>query len=308
MNAWEARGAQHIALLAVTILALLISYADQLVSAQPVQDPPANIELAQSDDHPPLWFDEVSFSEAVRNAPESAVATGDVVGGIIPQHWFAGHLITGFFAGLAAQKHPETIILIGPNHTNSGQARMLTSDRAWSTPFGRVEADLAIIETLKESGLVELGGDALTPEHSVAGIMPAIRYYLPAARVVPIILAGNVGLAEAERLAAVLTPLVDEDTVLVASVDFSHYLIQSEASVRDELTLEALRSFDSARLFTLDNDYLDSPPSIAVLLEAMRRIGSDGLALFENTNSGLLAGDELAPTTSYFAGYYYRSK
>ena len=77
--------------------------------------------------------------------------------------------------------------------------------------------------------------------------------------------------------------------------------------MRDELTLAALRSFDSARLFTMDNDYLDSPPSIAVLLETMRLIGSDDLTLFENTNSGLLAGDELAPTTSYFAGYYYRS-
>ena len=308
MNAWEARGAQHIVLLSVCILAMVFSGADQLVRAQPAIDPPANMRQAPGDDHPPLWFDEVSFSEAVRNAPPTAEAAGHVVGGIIPHHWFAGHLITAFFAGLAAQEHPKTIILIGPNHTNSGLARMLTSDRAWSTPFGRVEADLDIIGALLETGLVELGGDALTPEHSVAGIMPAIRYYLPAARVVPIILAGSIGLAEAERLAVALTPLLDEDTVLVAAVDFSHYLVQSEASVRDELTLEALRSFDSARLFTLGNDYLDSPPSIAVLLEAMRLVGSDSLALFENTNSGLLAGDELSPTTSYFAGYYHRSK
>ena len=156
--AWEARGVQHIALLAVTVLALAISCADQLVRAQPEQEQPAVVGQTPGDDHPPLWFDEVSFSEAVRNAPESATATGDVVGGIIPHHWFAGHLITGFFAGLAAQEHPATIVLIGPNHANSGRARMLTSDRAWSTPFGRVEVDLDIVEVLKQSGLVGIGG------------------------------------------------------------------------------------------------------------------------------------------------------
>ncbi len=73
------------------------------------------------------------------------------------------------------------------------------------------------------------------------------------------------------------------------------------------LTLRAIRALDTGLLYTLGNDYLDSPPSIGVLLESMRALGSEEFVLLEHTNSGALAGDELSPTTSYFTGYYYRT-
>ena len=305
------RAMQHLALLILALAAIAATFAGDRATAErpePAAAVPPPAPSGAPHSHPALWYDEATFARAVRDAPAPPPLAGEIAGGIIPHHWLAGHLITGFFAALAAQDQPpRTIILIGPNHTNAGQARALTSDLPWSTPFGLVEPDSQRIESLVKAGLVEIGGDVLTPEHSVAGIMPAVSRYLPDARVVPIILAGGFALGEAERLAAALVPMLDEHTVLVAAVDFSHYLVQSEAQARDELTLRAIRDFDSGLLYTLGNDYLDSPPSIAVLLESMRALASDEFVLLVNTNSGVLTSDELAPTTSYFSGYYYRT-
>lgn len=259
---------------------------------------------AASDSHPALFYDAAQFDKGLRAAAAAPAPVGAVAGGIVPHHLLAGGMINAFFRGLARTDPPKTVILIGPNHDNEGAGRVLTSELSWSTPYGVVEPDLAWVHALIEDGLARADEPVLTTEHSVAGIMPAIAYELPDARVVPIILSGGLGPAEAQRLGAELAARADEDTVIVAAVDFSHYLVSAEAQRRDRVTLEALRVFDAGRLFTLDNGYLDSPPSIAVLMAAMTARGSDRFVLLANSNSGLLEDDELVPTTSYITGYY----
>jgi AmmeMemoRadiSam system protein B len=253
--------------------------------------------------HPALFYNERDFVDSLRAADAIAQPQGRVAGGIIPHHLLAGHLIDAFFRGLATDP-PATVVLIGPNHDKDGSARVLTSRLSWDTPYGAVEPDLGLIDSLVTAGLVSVQDPVLTTEHSVAGIMPAVQYYLPDARVVPLILSGDVAPVEAQRLAGALAERADGDTVFVAAVDFSHYLVASEAARRDTFTLQALHTNDASVLFTLNDQYLDSPPSIAVLIETMRALGAGGFVLLEHTNSGELLNDLLVPTTSYFMGYY----
>ncbi len=274
------------------------------VSCRDEQPEAAQVPAVARPSHPALFFDKAAFFKAVEAADSRLGPEGPVAGGIIPHHWLAGHLITAFFQGLAEGDPPETVVLIGPNHPNAGSARMLTSDLAWATPFGLVEPAQEWIRRLSDNGLVGIESSVLTTEHSVAGIMPAIKYYLPEARVVPLILSGDLTGAEARRLSQALVGHWNGGVVLVAAVDFSHYLVRSEAERYDAITLDALRTFDTAALSTFDNRYLDSPPSIAVLMYAMLELDADEFVLLENTNSGALAEDQLAPTTSYIVGYY----
>jgi AmmeMemoRadiSam system protein B len=138
----------------------------------------------------------------------------------------------------------------------------------------------------------------------VAGIMPAIAYYLPHARVVPLIIRGDASPEETARLGEALAGLMDDRTVLVAAVDFSHDLVSRAAEERNAVTLGILRGGDSAPLFALDNQYLDSPESIAVLMQAMASREAGPFVLTADTNSAALHDDEFAPTTSYLIGYY----
>lgn len=131
--------------------------------------------------------------------------------------------------------------------------------------------------------------------------MPYIKYYLPDATVVPIILKSSVTFDESEALSGDLAKMMtDSDTVLVAAVDFSHYLTSREAQENDTMTQRLIQSFESRNLFGLTSDYLDSPPSIATLLETMKRVGAKRAGLVANTNSGLLTNDTVSGVTSYF--------
>jgi hypothetical protein len=107
-----------------------------------------------------------------------------------------------------------------------------------------------------------------------------------------------------ETLAAALAPLLDGETAIVAAVDFSHYLSAEQARQNDGETLEALQSLDSSRILSFSNEHVDSPASIAAVLETMHLLGATEFEPRENINSGDLGGPALAPVTSYITGYY----
>ncbi len=265
--------------------------------------PPSITQAAPA--HPLTFFDDRAFAVALARA--EAAHPNPMTGAravIVPHHWFAGHLILGGLRDLAASGDYQRIVLIGPNHVNAGAAAVVTSDIAWRTPFGSVEPDAEALRSLLDGGFAQSQPEVLTYEHSVAGIVPAIAYYLPEARLVPLALRRDMTAGEVQRLAAALASLLDSRTVLVAAVDFSHYLSAEEAGRRDRETLAALDSLDSSRILSFGDDHLDSPPSIAALLEAMRLTGAGEFRLGENTNSSELGGSALEPVTSYIYGFY----
>ena len=285
----------------------VIAFVFVLLPSTPRQPEPASIALTQRA-HPPTFFDEHAFAAAlVRTEAADPNPMPGVRAVIVPHHWLAGHLILGGLRDLAASGDYRRIILIGPNHVNAGGAAVITSDIPWQTPFGPIEPDADAIRRVLSVGFAESEPDVLTYEHSIAGIVPAIAYYLPEARVVPLALRHDVTAAEVERLAAALAPLLDSHTAIVAAVDFSHYLSAEQARQRDGETLAALHSLDSSRILSFDDEHLDSPASIAVLMESMRLRGSTELELRENSNSSELGGSTQAPVTSYIFGYYHSS-
>jgi AmmeMemoRadiSam system protein B len=255
--------------------------------------------------HPLIFFDDQAFGQALRRT--EAADPAPMPGAralILPHHWLAGHLILGSLRDLAASGDYRRIILIGPNHVNAGGGAVITSDLAWQTPFGLVEPDGEAISGLTSEGVAVSEPSVLTYEHSVAGIMPAIAYFLPDVRVVPLVLRSDVTPAEVETLAAALAPLLDGETALIAAVDFSHYLSAQQARQNDRETLEALESLDSSRILSFSNEHLDSPASIAVVMETMRLLGASEFEVRENINSSDLGGPALPPVTSYVVGYY----
>jgi AmmeMemoRadiSam system protein B len=267
---------------------------------------PALDSIAQAQPaHALIFFDDRAFSLALARA--EATDPSPMPGAravIVPHHWLAGRLILSGLRDLAASGDYRRIVLIGPDHVNAGDAAVTTSDRSWQTPFGLVQPDAGAIDRLISAGLVRSEPEVLTYEHSVAGIMPAIAYYLPEARVVPLVLRHDLTPLEVKRLAAALAPLLDHSTAIVAAVDFSHYLSTNEARQQDRDTLAALRSLDSSSILSFGDEHLDSPASIGVLMEAMRLVGNTDFVLRENSNSSDMGGSLSAPVTSYIYGYY----
>lgn len=222
-----------------------------------------------------------------------------IVAGVLPHHLVAGTMIMELLEHVAAQE-PEVLVLIGPNHYNQG-GRIITGLADWQTPLGLVKTEKSLVCSLLEQREVVRDEKILGKEHSVGNLMPLIKHFLPATPVVPVILHYGVSLTEVDQLLDRLqAALQDKRAVLLASVDFSHYLTREEAQEKDRFTLQVMRDFDYATLFRLDNAYLDSPASLAGALRWAERAGIKNFHILGNTNSGVLFRDDKMATTSYF--------
>ena len=256
--------------------------------------------------HPVTSYDARAFSLALeKTAGMPVVPMPDARAIVVPHHWLAGHLILSSLRDLSSGTRYDRVILIGPDHVGAASAGAVTSDLPWETPFGLLRPDTESVSRLAASDAVRLEPDTLSDEHSLAGIVPAIAYYLPDAEIVPLALRHDLDIGQVRALAGTLAPLLDDDgTVIVASVDFSHYLSAAEARARDAETLAAMGAMDSQAILSFGDEHLDSPPTVTLVTELMRSRGAGEFQLRQNTNSGDLFGSFSPPVTSYIAGYY----
>lgn len=266
--------------------------------------PTGDSSLQQKGSHIVKFFDEQNFTNALSKTKDITTPNYVIRGGIIPHDLFASFIISGFFKGLSAQK-PTNIILLGPNHYEKGNYKVLTSSYSWDTAFGNLAPDLASIHSLVGSGLAKIDEEDVPNDHSVAGIMPFIKYYLPDAKVTPLLLSSRMTEDDTRKLANRLAGLTTKETIIIASVDFSHYLNSSEAEEKDALTIQAIKDNNLKELFLFNSDHLDSPPAIATLLIAMQKGKTTTMEILNHTNSGKLQYNDSIETTSYFSIYFH---
>ena len=277
-------------------------------SKVPGFEKPKSTVLGVKQAHTKQFFEEKLFYQGVTQAkielqknPQNSLEI--IKGGIVPHHLFPSFILSGFFQRLEEQNkisEIKQVIIIGPNHAEEGQNWALTSKYAWNTPFGAVEPDLENINALTENNLIQINEPVLSLEHSIGGITPYLKYYLPNAKITPIIVKYKISPENLENLSQKITNLASgSDTVIISSVDFSHYLPANVAKNKDKTTLKILQNYNYSKLLTLNNDYIDSPASIAVLLKTMEKLQTTKQNLLYHTNSGELQNDFSGQTTSY---------
>ncbi|MFA6294792.1 MAG: AmmeMemoRadiSam system protein B [Candidatus Paceibacterota bacterium] len=254
-----------------------------------------------SSTHQAYFFDSSTFTDAIEKVKYSDKNyPKPIIGGVVPHHLLPSFIIADFFKNLAKQK-PETIILIGPNHYELGEEPILSSTSGWETPFGIVEPDIEFVRELNDKKILYLDEEVLDKEHSIGSIVPFIKYYIPDAKVVPIILSGNLEMEQIKNMVETLVPRINKKTVILASMDFSHYQDKSQAEINDEITLKLMRAKDYEKIINLNSAYVDSPPSIIALLMVMEKKGIDDFDLIYHTNAGEILHSQFYEVTSYFS-------
>lgn len=288
------------------LLAVAACLAFIAAVASPIRNNPGGRPPPEpSPSHPIAFYDEREFGAALnqtQSAPVQTMPGAHVV--IVPHHWLPGYLITEGFRDLAATRRISRVILVGPDHVNAGIAPATTSTLAWNTPFGQLAPASDAIAGLISGGLVEADPETLAHEHSIAGIVHAVAYYMPDATIVPIALRHDMTPDQVSALASAVDSLVDDETAVVIAEDFSHYLSAPEAEANDKQTLAALSAMDSSQVALWGNEHLDSPQSVELAIDLARLLGDDTFVLRQNTNSGILSGTLTPPVTSYIAGYF----
>jgi AmmeMemoRadiSam system protein B len=162
----------------------------------------------------------------------------------------AGYIYSGKTAGITYSRIeiPESIIILGPNHTGYGEPYSVSDHDKWLTPLGEVEIDKEIRDLLVEkSRYLQKDEIAHIREHSIEVQIPFLQFLRKNIKIVPITLMGYVDnpawFEIGEDIAEVIKE-VNRDVLIVASSDMTHYQPHKVAEEKDNYVIEAICMLD----------------------------------------------------------------
>ncbi len=205
--------------------------------------------------------------------------------------------LVDIYSSLATKQSVKKFIIIGPDHTNSGKTPITVSDASFFTIYGEVKPIEGLASTLEAAKLATIQEAPFDKEHSIGSQILVISKIFPNANVTPIILRSNVTKEEAEALGRKLATFLDEDTVLIASVDFSHYLPTTQATPIDVISGNVIRNLDSDAISLVK---ADSSKSMLVFIRAMSEKKATDTSNFEIVNT-----NDLMQNSDYTTGYVF---
>jgi len=216
--------------------------------------------------------------------------------GIISPH--AGFIYSGEVAGavFSSVYLPKKFIIFGPNHRGSGPLFSLYEEGAWETPLGNVPIDSELVKVLKtNSDLLETDEVSHIYEHSLEVQIPFIQYFIKDFSIVPIAISPYATFDQLKELGlAVGKSIKNEDVLLIASTDMSHYISQEEAKEKDYFAIEKILNLDPEGLFDVVKQKNISmcgfQPTTVVLL-ASSLLGASKGELIKYQTSGDVSGD-----------------
>ncbi|QUJ66488.1 AmmeMemoRadiSam system protein B [Photobacterium sp. GJ3] len=174
----------------------------------------------------------------------AAPDTSDPPRALIVPH--AGYMFSGKVAASAYKQLKRTgsryrqVILIGPSHHFAFDGCALPADRFFATPLGQLKIDLQGVEKLSQLDDIELSDRIHELEHSLEVQLPFLQSCLSDFTLLPILTSR----ISPVRLAEIIGPLWQDDTLLVISSDLSHYHPYADAQDIDHRTLRVIEKFD----------------------------------------------------------------
>ncbi|MCM8829493.1 MAG: AmmeMemoRadiSam system protein B, partial [Candidatus Omnitrophica bacterium] len=209
----------------------------------------------------------------------------------------AGYVYSGKTAGAVFSRAiiPDTVILIGPNHTGYGEPYAVDGHTIWSTPLGEVKVDTDLVDAfVKKSRYLQKDTVAHIKEHSLEVELPFIQFLKKDVKIVPVVLSGYVDdpvwYEIGESLAeTVIEKGIREKTHIVASTDMTHYEEQSIAEEKDNYAIEAILALDELllidRLAEKNISMCGYGPVITSIIAA-KKLGAKEAELVRYTTSG----------------------
>ena len=140
----------------------------------------------------------------------------------------AGYAYSGQTAAYGVKeiigKKYSRVIILGPSHRTYKKNRICVPKdiNAFKTPLGTVPLDNKFINKLKKFPGVITNDQTQYYEHSVQIELPLLQNALGQFNLVPIVV-GQLDSNTAQKIGDILSSLIDDSTLVIASSDFTHY-------------------------------------------------------------------------------------
>jgi AmmeMemoRadiSam system protein B/AmmeMemoRadiSam system protein A len=190
-------------------------------------EPPASAKVVIRSTLPGNWYpaDAGTLNKQIGGFFEKAEVepVNNVIALILPHAGYQYSGQTAAFGLKSAGRQYKRIIVVGPSHYVPMED-VLSVPRAthYETPLGQVPLDVEFINKLLEHPIFQNIPQASENEHSTQIEVPLLQYAQKGFKLVPIV-AGDCSEETIARAGAILKSLADDDTLVIASSDFTHF-------------------------------------------------------------------------------------
>ncbi len=253
-----------------------------------------------------------------RYLDEAAVAADvpDDIRGLVSPH--AGYIYSGPVAAFAYRqvvgKHYDTVVVVAPNHADTGLDFSAVKIRGgYTTPLGVVPVDSetarAVTEyqpqsTVFESDLGHRFLDGDRAEHSLEIQLPFLQVAIGEFSLVPVVMGDQGEPAVRELAEAIAAAVQGKNALLVASSDLSHFFDSETARQLDAAAAAHISAFDPIGLLgdpAISRARVCGAGPIATVMLACRELGADTARVLKTANSYDIAGGRPHQVVGYLA-------
>jgi len=220
---------------------------------------------------------------------------GKVYGIVLPHHLLVENFIDTFYKEVSENRPDITeIILISPNHFFYG--------------FEYIQGETKNLEK----------------EHGIMNELSFIKKYFPKAKITPYTIKPGTPQNRLDSLISQVSKENPDNTLIIASIDFSHYEAKKTAEFTDAKIvrfLENLKSLsketnifeklktlsESPKEFSKEAVAIDSPETLYVLIKLMQIQNSDNFYLWKRTSTlSLTKIKDPLQNTSHIFGFFVK--
>jgi MEMO1 family protein len=234
------------------------------------------------------------------NSAKIETIQGKIIGLVTPHagHRYSGPVAAHAFAA-ARGLSPRLVAVIAPMHHPYPYPLITSAHAFYRTPLGDIPVARSLLEELSKKleqtlgyGLTPVAND---PEHSLEIELPFLQRALSAPfELIPLMLRQQ-DKHTARIFGQTLAELLHEDDcLLVASTDLSHFYGQTTANRLDTAMLNAAQSFKPEQLFEIERSGKGEACGIGALaatLWAAQTLGADTVKILNYATSGDVSGD-----------------
>lgn len=231
------------------------------------------------------------------------------IAGLVSPH--AGYIYSGKIAASAYKsiqsKKYKNVIVISPSHREYFKGVSVYSGDAYRTPLGLMrinnELRVKIINTSDDIFESDKGHGA---EHALEVQLPFLQVLFPEIQLLPLVI-GSQSNEINSSLAESLAKVVDDETLIVASSDLSHFYPREHAKKIDSLIVDSINAYNYEEL---QNDLevkrceACGGGAIVALLKALRLKSFSKAKVIEYSDSGYITKDE-SEVVGYLSAIVY---
>ncbi|HLB32483.1 MAG TPA: AmmeMemoRadiSam system protein B [Patescibacteria group bacterium] len=206
---------------------------------------------------------------------------------------------TALLQKLDKQIEPKSIIILSVNHYQAGLGNIIATAKDWRLSEGIARGDGAAIEGLGGAVSVDADGNSFLNEHGINNLLPELYRFFPGAKYSALMIHEGTKQAVIDKLYDGLKSQCVE-CLVVASVDFSHYVSSEVAQEQDKAALRALSERDASIAWQVKAD----SPQIVYLITRWAAEKNWRFQLVERNDASAEFHTPPAENVSYILGYF----